>query len=63
MNEEKETNKTVAEPVVGEKKRNAMVRYIAVMFAVAFALVALSYLIQMKKKRYFLIFSENITGS
>lgn len=51
MNEEKETSKTVAEPVVGEKKRNAMVRYIAVMFAVAFALVVLSYLVQMKKNQ------------
>lgn len=42
MSEEKKPQETQ----VSEQKRNALIRYLAIMFAVAFALVLLSYLIQ-----------------
>lgn len=53
-----ETKRTTAEPSSGEqrppisdKKRNALLRYMAVLFGVAFLLVLLSFLIQMRDSR------------
>ena len=53
-----ETKRTTAEPPSGEqrppisdKKRNALLRYMAVLFGVAFLLVLLSFLIQMRDSR------------
>ena len=53
-----ETKRTTAEPPPGEqrppisdKKRNALLRYMAVLFGVAFLLVLLSFLIQMRDSR------------
>lgn len=46
MNEEKEMQPEQVQAPLSEKKRTAMLRYIAVLFAVAFALVLLSHLIQ-----------------
>ena len=53
-----ETKRTMAEPSSGEqrppisdKKRNALLRYMAVLFGVAFLLVLLSFLIQMRDSR------------
>ena len=53
-----ETKRTTAEPPPGEqrppisdKKRNALLRYMAVLFGVAFLLVLLSFLIQLRDSR------------
>ena len=60
MNKERE--QTVAEPIVGEKKRTAMVRYIAIMFAVAFVLVVLSTFLYPLANRKVLVYLES-TGA
>lgn len=51
MSEEKEIQAEGKNAPLSDKKRTAMLRYIAILFAVAFALVMLSYLIQARNNR------------